>query len=48
MDGLGHNFPALANKILTKLAQVVAMRLQTLLEVEYFNEEANNDPFRRT
>ncbi len=39
MDGLGRNFPPLANKIIMKLAQIIAMQLQMLLEAEYFNEE---------
>jgi CRP-like cAMP-binding protein len=40
MDALSHNFPVLANKILAKLAQVIAMRTQMLLETGYFNEES--------
>ena len=40
MDALSRNFPALANKILIKLAQVMAMWIQTLLEPEYFSEES--------
>jgi CRP/FNR family cyclic AMP-dependent transcriptional regulator len=39
LDALGRNFPLLANKILKKLAYVIAMRLQMVLEAEYFNEE---------
>ena len=39
LDDLGHNFPLLANKILKKLAHIIAMRLQIVLEAEYFNEE---------
>jgi CRP/FNR family transcriptional regulator, cyclic AMP receptor protein len=39
LDALGRNFPLLANKILKKLAQIIAMRLQMLWEAEYFNEE---------
>ena len=46
LDALGRNFPPLANKILKKLAYIIAMRLQMVLEAEYFNEERsrNNDP----
>jgi hypothetical protein len=39
LDALGRNFPLLANKILKKLAHIMAMRLQMVLEAEYFNEE---------
>jgi len=39
LEALGRNFPLLANKILKKLAHIIAMRLQTVLEAEYFNEE---------
>jgi len=39
LDALGRNFPLLANKILKKLAHIIAMRLQMVLEAEYFNEE---------
>jgi len=39
LDALGRNFPLLANKILKKLAHIVAMRLEMVLEAEYFNEE---------
>ncbi len=39
LDALGRNFPLLANKILKKLAYIIAMRLQMVLEAEYFNEE---------
>jgi CRP-like cAMP-binding protein len=39
LDALSHNFPRPANKILKKLAQVMAVRIQTLLEAEYFNDE---------
>ena len=38
LDALGRNFPLLANKILKKLAYIIAMRLQMVLEAEYFNE----------
>ena len=46
LDALGRNFPLLANKILKKLAHIIAMRLQMLLGAEYFNEERsqNSDP----
>jgi CRP/FNR family transcriptional regulator, cyclic AMP receptor protein len=39
LDALSRNFPLLANKILMRLAQIVAVRMETLLEAEYFNEE---------
>ncbi len=39
LDALGLNFPILANKILKKLAYIIAMRLQIVFEAEYFNEE---------
>ena len=39
LEDLGRNFPLLANKILKKLAHIIAMRLQIVLEAEYFNEE---------
>lgn len=39
LDALSRNFPLLANKILKKLAQIAAMRLQMLVEAEYFQEE---------
>ena len=39
LDALSRNFPLLANKILKKLAQIIAMRLQTLVEGEYFKED---------
>ncbi len=38
MEALSRNFPPLANKILIKLAQVMAMWIQTLLEPDYFEE----------
>ena len=46
LDALGRNFPLLANKILKNLAHIIAMRLQIVLEAEYFNEEGsvNGDP----
>ena len=46
LDALGRNFPLLANKLLKKLAQTMAMRLQMVLEAEYFNEERslNSEP----
>jgi hypothetical protein len=39
LDALSHNFPLLANKILKKLAQIAAMRLQMLVEAEFFQED---------
>jgi CRP-like cAMP-binding protein len=43
LDALSHNFPRPANKILKRLAQTMAMRMQTLLEAEYFNEERSGN-----
>ncbi len=43
LDALSHNFPRPANKILKRLAQIMAMRMQTLLEAEYFNEERSGN-----
>ena len=40
LEALGRRFPLLANKILLKLAQIMAIRLQLLLEAEFFGEEA--------
>jgi CRP/FNR family transcriptional regulator, cyclic AMP receptor protein len=40
LDALGRTFPLLANKILQKLAQIMAIRLQLLLEAEFFGEDA--------
>jgi hypothetical protein len=40
LDALGHRFPLLANKILRKLAQIMAIRLQLFLEAEFFGDEA--------
>lgn len=39
LDALSRNFPLLANKILKTLAQIIAMRLQMLVEGEYFKED---------
>jgi hypothetical protein len=39
LDALSRNFPLLANKILKKLVQITAMRLQTLVEADYFKED---------
>jgi CRP-like cAMP-binding protein len=39
LDALSRNFPSMANKILMKLAQIIAVQLRMLLEAEYFNEE---------
>ena len=43
LDALSRNFPSLANKILMKLAEIVAVQLQTLLQAEYFNEERSGN-----
>ncbi len=39
LDALSYNFPRQAIKVLRKLAQIIAVQLQTLLEAEYSNEE---------
>jgi CRP/FNR family cyclic AMP-dependent transcriptional regulator len=45
VEALSHNFPLLANKILTKLAQITALRLEMLIEAEYFpSEQAESEP----
>jgi hypothetical protein len=38
LDALGGTFPHLANKILKKLVQITAARVQMLVEVQYFSE----------
>ena len=46
LDALSANFPALANKILKKLAQITAARLQLLVESQYFgghDEDSERD-----
>ena len=44
LETLSRSFPLLANKLLKKLAQVMAMRMQGLLEAEYFSEEGGSEP----
>jgi len=39
LDALGRSLPQLANKILRKLAQITATRLQMLVEAQFFSEE---------
>ncbi len=39
LDALDRDFPHLANKILKKLVQVAAARVQMLIETQYFNEQ---------
>ena len=39
LEALSRNLPLLANKILKKLVQIAALRLQMLVEAEYFHEE---------
>ena len=43
LEALSRNFPPLANKILIKLARLMAMRFEMLLEAEYINEESDRD-----
>ena len=38
LDALSHNFPLLANKLLMKLASIMAMRVQILVEAQYLSE----------
>lgn len=38
LESIGRTFPRLANKILLKVAQNIAIRLQLLLETEYFSD----------
>ena len=40
LDALSRNFPFLVNKIIMKLGQVMALRVQALLEADFFNEES--------
>lgn len=44
LESLGRRFPLLANKILLKLAQNIAIRLQLVLEAEFFDEQAPAAP----
>lgn len=39
LDALGRSLPQLANKILRKLAQITAARLQLIVEAQFFSEE---------
>ena len=39
LDALSHNFPPLANKILMKLGQIIAVQLRMFLEAEHFSDE---------
>jgi len=38
LEALGGNFPHLANKVLKKLVQITAARVQMLVEAQYFSE----------
>ena len=40
LEAIGRRFPHLANKILRKLAQIMALRLQMLVDAEFFPDEA--------
>ena len=42
LEAIGRRFPHLANKILRKLAQIMALRLQLLIDAEFFPEEAED------
>jgi hypothetical protein len=42
LDALSVNFPAAANKVLMRLAGVMAVRLQMLLETQYLKESQGN------
>jgi len=39
LEALGGNFPHLANKILMRLVQITAARVQMLVEAQYFSEQ---------
>ena len=39
LDALGRSLPQLANKILRKLAQITAARLQLIVEAQFFSQE---------
>ena len=39
LDALGRSLPQLANKILRKLAQITATRLQLIVEAQFFSQE---------
>ncbi len=41
LDALGRRFPLLANKVLRKLAQITALRLQMLVDAQFFAEEGS-------
>jgi hypothetical protein len=38
LDALSVNFPLAANKVLMRLAGIMALRLQMLLDVQFFTE----------
>jgi hypothetical protein len=42
LDALGRSLPLLANKILRKLAQITATRLQLIVEGQFFSEEGQD------
>jgi hypothetical protein len=42
LEALSHNFPLLANKVLAKLAQITALRLQLLVE-ELTSEQKDSE-----
>jgi len=42
LEALSHNFPLLANKVLAKLAQIIALRLQMLVE-ELTSEQKDSE-----
>ena len=39
LDALSRDFPYLANKVLVKLVQIAAARVQMLVQTQYFNGE---------
>ena len=42
LDSLGRRFPLLANKILSRIAQILMMRLELLIEAQFLPGEAPN------
>jgi hypothetical protein len=43
VDALIVNFPVLANKVLLRLAGIMALRLQMLIDAEILRESAEHD-----
>jgi hypothetical protein len=47
LDALIVNFPVLANKVLVRLAGIMAIRLQMLIDSEIFSESEEHDEGKR-